>query len=334
MEKMAIRDWDSLKYSLESPETKAGGVAVFGFISVDELTKHAILSWIIEGLEEPFGKARLLTLIQSHPVAVYALLVVLLVAWVLYHSKQPRPQTDESERRVTERSMAFQSSSSTGTNSAALTAHTLHVKGNLVVGGAAHNVTSSITKALNDKLPTLIFLRTRLMECDFPYPDTYEWKNDYHECYVLPIRNDAITAFGRARSVLAHLTYYCASRANSVEVDDGWWREDGLTMGGFHNINIERGHTAYLVLARIDNVDKSLYTCPKITDAHRHRVGVGEQLQVGEWQITIELSGEGFRKPIYLTGKLAAPDSVVEWSEPMSTPPPGWRLPKALQSPE
>ena len=88
-------DWDDFK----TPKAKASGGAIFSFISIDELSKHAIQAWIIDGLQEMFGKGRVLTLIHSNPVAVYALLVVLWLAWVFYHAKQPKPQASESGRQ-------------------------------------------------------------------------------------------------------------------------------------------------------------------------------------------------------------------------------------------
>jgi hypothetical protein len=99
MDAMPIPEWNDFKYSVTTPGAKAGGGAVLGFISIDALSKHAIQSFIIDGLQEMFGKGRVLTLINSNPVAVYGLLVVFWLAWVFYHAKQPKTKTDEPERQ-------------------------------------------------------------------------------------------------------------------------------------------------------------------------------------------------------------------------------------------
>jgi len=67
------------------------GSLVFGganaiFVFIDELAKHAALSWIIEHLQDAFGRWGALTFIGNHPFVVYAFLLIAWLAFIFYRT--------------------------------------------------------------------------------------------------------------------------------------------------------------------------------------------------------------------------------------------------------
>ena len=79
-----VPNWDATIQAAKTPESKVVGGVSGGFILIDEIAKHAVLSWIVERIEESFGKARVLAFVEGHPFAAYGLLVAIWVAFVYY----------------------------------------------------------------------------------------------------------------------------------------------------------------------------------------------------------------------------------------------------------
>jgi hypothetical protein len=83
---------------------KTRGSLVFGganviFVFIDELAKHAALSWIIQHLQDAFGRWGALTFIGNHPFVVYAFLLIAWLAFIFYRTgrgKEALPIPEDS----------------------------------------------------------------------------------------------------------------------------------------------------------------------------------------------------------------------------------------------
>jgi hypothetical protein len=71
-----------------------GGAAL---ILVDEIAKHAGLSWIVEHLSKVFGSDDVLTFAGAHPFVAYALIVAAWLVFVYYRSRRSEGEIQTPE---------------------------------------------------------------------------------------------------------------------------------------------------------------------------------------------------------------------------------------------
>jgi hypothetical protein len=102
-----VREWTTCRYRTnllcsaprKEPISLAAGSLPVGFALIDEIVKHAALSWVVDWLKELFGSVGVLTFIGDHPFVAYGFLVALWMVFVYskasYQSHGGEPERQE-----------------------------------------------------------------------------------------------------------------------------------------------------------------------------------------------------------------------------------------------
>jgi hypothetical protein len=159
--------------------------------------------------------------------------------------------------------------------------------------------------------------------CNGVFPGTLEEADDEEDrvasvtCMTAAFRNDVITQRAEADSIVAHLSFsprHAMDDTGRVVINEAAWVEhDG------NSIYLGMGQTRHLVISANspDTVTPEYVAIEMAFVRHFGRLVVKETkaLAYGEWDLVIELRGEGFKQTYDCHGTLAATEHY--WSRPV-----------------
>lgn len=147
-----------------------------------------------------------------------------------------------------------------------------------------------------------------------------EWSDLEFTCFALGIRNDAESAQGSARNVVAHLEFESDIHPRII-IENGWWIGDGDA--GSVTLWIERSQTKYLVLACLREGDCFPVGKQWARELRRNVPEANVLFQPGDWRLTIEIAAEFFRARYYTDGTVRE-DGTMQWNQTVAQRPTGW----------